>query len=302
MPDLYRVKIQHRLEVIDAAVRQYLERHKSVTRNFGFFQKDVESPVVIEYELIYRNEAKYYLGSLTDIGSIILRSLGDNATELRIIDSPIRAMSWDYIRHSVESFFGHDILTGEITKVELSEEMIHEVNDHINSVFNTTEKTKEGVIEALKEDGLILAQGEASSTRTVPLQRNQVYVDETRIRELRALKSSSFDLTRLVALCEELNKCYQNECYSATAMIARAIIDHIPPIFGTKTFSEISSNYSGSRSFKESMQHFGNSVRKIADAHLHVQIRSREVLPTRTQVDFSQDLDVLLAEVVRILK
>jgi hypothetical protein len=44
------------------------------------------------------------------------------------------------------------------------------------------------------------------------------------------------------------------------------------------------------------------SLRNIADAHLHVQIRTSEVLPTGPQVDFRADLDVLLSEVVRVLK
>jgi hypothetical protein len=85
-------------------------------------------------------------------------------------------------------------------------------------------------------------------------------------------------------------------------MLVRAIIDHVPPIFGVKSFSEVASNYGGSRSFRESMQHLAVSARKIADGHLHVQIRASEVLPTWTQVDFSRDLDVLLGEVVRILR
>lgn len=35
---------------------------------------------------------------------------------------------------------------------------------------------------------------------------------------------------------------------------------------------------------------------------LHMQIRSSEVLPTDSQVDFRSDLAVLLAEIVRRLK
>jgi hypothetical protein len=84
-------------------------------------------------------------------------------------------------------------------------------------------------------------------------------------------------------------------------MLTRAIIDHVPPIFGAKTFNEVASNYSGTKSFKDSMLHLSNSARKIGDSHLHVQVRSRESLPNRTQVDFSRDLDVLLGEIVRIL-
>ena len=106
---------------------------------------------------------------------------------------------------------------------------------------------------------------------------------------------------KLIELCRELNECYSNENYLAVAMLTRALLDHIPPIFGFINFSEVANNYKGSRSFKASMLHLDNSCRKIADAHLHGPIRKREVLPSRTQVNFANDVDVLLSEIVRIL-
>ena len=69
-----------------------------------------------------------------------------------------------------------------------------------------------------------------------------------------------------------------------------------------KTFPEVANNYQCEKSFRGSMQHLDKSLRNIADAHLHIQIRSSEVLPTGPQVDFRADLDVLLGEVVRVLK
>lgn len=128
------------------------------------------------------------------------------------------------------------------------------------------------------------------------------YVSPTRIEELSAIKSQQFDLTKLVELCKELNDCYSHECYLAVAMLARAVLDHIPPIFGLNAFSQVSNNYSAPRSFKESMEHLEKSLRKIADTHLHQQIRKSEVLPSQAQVNFSRELDVLLGEVVRVLK
>lgn len=127
------------------------------------------------------------------------------------------------------------------------------------------------------------------------------FVDAARMKELRAIESSEYDLGKLIMLCEELDRCYRNNCFYAVAALTRSLLDHVPPIFGCTSFSEVSNNHSGSRSFSESMAHLAVSARKIADGHLHTQIRRRETLPTRTQVDFSRDVDVLLAEVVRIL-
>ncbi len=130
----------------------------------------------------------------------------------------------------------------------------------------------------------------------------RAYVDPDRIAELKNLSNGSFDLTKLVRLCEELNVCFAGECYLAITMITRAILDHVPPIFSCAKFAELANNYKGAKSFKESMLNLENSSRKIADQHLHVQMRGSESLPTIRQVDFSNDLDVLLAEIVRLLK
>lgn len=146
----------------------------------------------------------------------------------------------------------------------------------------------------------------------VPLEENSVkitqhpndFVDLNRIDELRGITSPSFDLIKLIRLCEELNICYTNECFFAVAMLTRAILDHVPPIFGFKLFTEVANSYSGrdGKSFKKSMQYLENSSRSIADALLHLTVREKESLPNRVQVDFHNGLDVLLAEIVRVLK
>jgi hypothetical protein len=134
-------------------------------------------------------------------------------------------------------------------------------------------------------------------------QTNQsAYVDSGRLAELKALTPSKFDLSRLIRLCEELNMAHSAICLMSIAMLVRAIADHIPPILGQQSFTAVASNYSGAKSFKGSMQRLDTSLRNVADAHLHTQARSRDVLPTFNQVDFRADLDVLLGEIIRTLK
>jgi hypothetical protein len=131
---------------------------------------------------------------------------------------------------------------------------------------------------------------------------SHTYVNLSRIKELRAIKSANFDLSKLVRFCEELNTTFASGSYLSTAMLVRSIIDHVPPIFGAGLFSEVENNHKGNKSFKESMKNLNSSSRKIADQYLHTQIRNKEVLPNENQVDFSNDIDVLLAEIYRILK
>jgi len=141
----------------------------------------------------------------------------------------------------------------------------------------------------------------ATSVSPSPKSGSHTYVDAMRITELKGISSAQFDLRKLIRLCEELNSAFASGSYFATAMLGRSIIDHVPPIFSAKTFSELANNYPGGRSIKESLQRLDVSSRKIADQHLHLQIRKAESLPSKTQVDFSNDLDVLLAEVARTL-
>lgn len=126
------------------------------------------------------------------------------------------------------------------------------------------------------------------------------YVSLSRVDELRAVPSTTWDLKRLIRLCEEINSSFANGNLLATGMLLRAVADHVPPIFGVKTFNEYANSIAG-RSHKETMQHLQNSLRSIADSFLHDPIRSKEVLPTASRVDFRQDFDVLLGEIVRKL-
>ncbi len=158
-------------------------------------------------------------------------------------------------------------------------------------------------LEDTAQKGKLIDFQEQNHTAQPKPQHTNQYVDPTRITEIKSLTSSAFDHRKLIRLCEELNICYKSECYLAVVMILRSILDHVPPIFGCKNFGEVANSYkTGMKSFKDSMQHPENSSRKIANAHLHEQIRKSETLPNKTQVNFTNDLDVLLAETVRVLR
>lgn len=131
------------------------------------------------------------------------------------------------------------------------------------------------------------------------------FVDLGRIDELKEISQGRFDLSKLIRLCEELNSNHDSNNYYAIALLTRAIIDHIPPVFGVKNFTEVANNYkseNNERSFKKQMSHLDNSLRSVGDTSIHSQIRSSEVLPNMIQIDFRSDLDVLLAELIRLLR
>ena len=127
------------------------------------------------------------------------------------------------------------------------------------------------------------------------------YVNSERIKELEKLSISGFDLTKLIGLCYELNAANANGMYLTIPMLIRAMIDHIPPLFGKSTFLDLAGSYGG-RSFQELMTKLEKSSRKIADSYLHQPIRSKEIMPNETQVNFKSEIDVLLGEIVRVYK
>lgn len=127
------------------------------------------------------------------------------------------------------------------------------------------------------------------------------YVDPERIDELINIDDDEFDFTKLIAYLKELNISSSHKLYLSIPPIVRAIIDHVPPVFGKINFADVCGSH-GSQSFKESMKNLNTSSRKIADSFLHSQIRKKENLPNKTQINFSNDLDVLLQEIARIRK
>jgi hypothetical protein len=127
------------------------------------------------------------------------------------------------------------------------------------------------------------------------------YVDSERIDELSKISDDDFDFTKLIAFLKELNIAYSHGLFLSIPLLVRAIIDHVPPVFGKANFADVCGSY-GTRSFKDSMINLNGSSRKIADAFLHSHIRKQENLPNKTQINFSNNLDVLLQEIVRIRK
>ena len=136
------------------------------------------------------------------------------------------------------------------------------------------------------------------SGQNKPALLNGDYIDKKRFQALKK-KSGKFDFSRLLQMFTELDYAFSVGSYISVILLTRAILDHVAPIFNLSVFTEIANNYC-TKSFKDSMSHLENSSRKIADSYLHTKIRSKESLPNKTQVNFSNDLDVLLAEIVRI--
>lgn len=155
------------------------------------------------------------------------------------------------------------------------------------------------VLEKLKNKIDFKETGNQSEKESV------IYVSQTRIDELNNVNNDKFDLIKLVRLCRELNDAYRLENYYTVGMLVRTVMNHVPPIFSQPNFDSVVNQYKSNgnvKSFRETMEHLEKSSRKIADSYVHSIVRNQEVLPTEIQVDFRQGLDILLGEIVRVLK
>ena len=142
----------------------------------------------------------------------------------------------------------------------------------------------------------------STSTRTGSIPSpTQDFISRDRIYQLRSIRRKALDFARLARLCEEVNIASAGQAYMAVALLVRAILDHVPPVFGQPNFAAVANNHSAAdRSFRDAMTTLESLLRKVADRHLHSQMRAREDLPTAAQVNVGPAVDMLLGEIIRI--
>jgi hypothetical protein len=125
---------------------------------------------------------------------------------------------------------------------------------------------------------------------------NAAFVDPSIIVQLKSAKCA-FDLSKLVRFCEELNDAYRRGNYLACALLIRAVMNHVPPIFGAHTFAQIVAG--SGKSAKAVLARLEDEARPIADLHTHILIRNREPLPTKHQVEpYKTGFEILMHEIL----
>jgi hypothetical protein len=196
-------------------------------------------------------------------------------------------------------------------KAEL-DEMLGRENDFSSNLIHTVNEGSGGLVGgpsyAAVSDAAQIIRGAVRYIDRKPVRSStsrsivDSYVHPSVIDELSAIPTGQWDFLRLTTLCRELNVSASTDCHMATAMLVRAICDHVTPVFECRNFAEVAGNYAGTRSFKEHMANLDRSLRKVADGNLHTQIRRRESVPTAIEVDFPAAVSELLREIIRCAK
>lgn len=187
-------------------------------------------------------------------------------------------------------------VTDEVTNLYCSEEISVYLDELLSTDFARQQQQR-------SHTGIPLSALTAESFISTKMLNQPSYIHEDRIADLRSLKNPKFDCTRLICLCEELNSCAAGENAHAVIMLTRAILDHVPPVFGHDNFGQVAANYKANgTSFKKSLERLERHSRNVADRYLHSKIRNKESLPTMNEVSFIPEIDSVLSEVIRNLK
>jgi hypothetical protein len=146
------------------------------------------------------------------------------------------------------------------------------------------------VIDALKE----ASQDPNYESNAVS---NAAFLNGEVLFRLRTLEDPRLDPSKLVKMCEELNDAYARGNYISSALLLRAVINHVPSVFGVNTFAEVVAQ--AGRSVKAILARLNEDARPIADLHTHMLMRKTEHLPTKNQLEpYKASFEVLINEVL----
>ncbi len=174
---------------------------------------------------------------------------------------------------------------------------IENLNIQIESIYDVYEANAD-VSPLLEELSEYLNNPEYSGTECY---NNSKYIDLSIIQRLQNSQNRNFDTSKVVQFCKEINSNYSMNNIISVALLIRALINYIPPLFGQDTFIQVVS--SSKKSLKELFLPLENNLRDIADLHTHIPIRHKESLPTKLQVEpFKANLEILLFEILCIIE
>ena len=253
-----------------------------ITRNSKF---------LVEIGIIEPQKSRRY--QLTKIGSRLGKAIKDN-------DRIEISKTW---RALIENhpFFRQILKSMEfIEHVEKSELKKHIVTaSHTKSKERGFESGAVAILDILEEANFIEVK-----QRAIKIKYNHPESVFINLENIKAIEESGsvFDCSRLVRYCLEINDNYEKGNYASVGFLSRAIIDHIPPIFDKDTFAQVAA-HAGERhtSFKKSCETLDNSLKNIVDRSIHKKMNSMDVPPFKEEINFSQDLNTVLARVVEEL-
>ncbi|MFF8932306.1 hypothetical protein ACF1AO_34140 [Streptomyces longwoodensis] len=171
----------------------------------------------------------------------------------------------------------------------------------VPTVEEYVERTTDLVMAAHDEFVQILP-AEPEPAAVVP--ERAPYVDPVLLDDITAAaRGTRWQVHKLVSLCEELNDSYVEGRPYASIALARAVLDHIPPLFGLKTFAQVAAQYSFPVA-QTDKAHAGrlSAFREVAHDVMHRPISATVPILTMGDLPEPVRLNAMLQEVLSILR
>lgn len=130
---------------------------------------------------------------------------------------------------------------------------------------------------------------------------NSNFIDNSIIDRLRQKVTTNFDTQKLIKYLEEINYNYQAENFLTCAILTRAVLNYIPPIFSQTNFRNVVSNHSTNPYTRknDNFDTLEQGMRKIGDLHNHDMIKKTESIPTKNQIEpYKPQFEYLLNEII----
>lgn len=173
---------------------------------------------------------------------------------------------------------------------EPERQRLNSIDVEYNNVFSVYDANAE--IESLLYD---IEDALNRVDNSSPLTGGQI-IQSTVIDRIQEVSSQQFDTSFLVRLCKEINSCFAHGNIVATALTMRTVLNHVPPVFGQRSFKDVTAQ--SGRSHKDMFVHLEEGLRKIADCLGHGTIAGSISYPSASQVDpYKPQFEVLLNEV-----
>lgn len=137
-----------------------------------------------------------------------------------------------------------------------------------------------------------------------PADTRPPYLDEGLLTQIEATAPNThWKVDKLLALCAELNDSYAAGHAYACAALIRAVLDHIPPVFGHREFKQVAAQHTFTvqRTDKAHAQKLAG-FKDIADDALHRPISTNIPLITMNDIPEPARLRALLHELVTLMR
>ncbi|WP_405095212.1 hypothetical protein [Micromonospora sp. NBC_01412] len=102
----------------------------------------------------------------------------------------------------------------------------------------------------------------------------RAYLNPKVLDHLRGIDGAAWDISKLSALADELDTCVGSGCVFAAHAVLRALLDHVPPLFGQKTFAGVVSSHPWGKTDGRYLNRL-SFFRTQGDDALHRQISKR---------------------------